>query len=191
MRSRGNGGAIAGAALLLACCGVIRTCGAHGNENGQAEGAQHAIEDPRQQDSVARKNELDAKAAKADEARADHASRVASFAAMKPVQRAAQVAELCPNTRMLARRTVQQILNDDQPCDDEEGIAALLESVQGTAEGQRLGAAVDAARRRRRQMHETATKSAKCCDGTLSDTCTCNGVHSGCCSHHGGVCGCE
>ncbi len=28
-----------------------------------------------------------------------------------------------------------------------------------------------------------------CCDGTLSPTCTT--VHRGCCSHHGGVCGCD
>jgi hypothetical protein len=29
-----------------------------------------------------------------------------------------------------------------------------------------------------------------CCDGTLSPTCACPG-HRGCCSHHGGVCGCQ
>ena len=29
-----------------------------------------------------------------------------------------------------------------------------------------------------------------CCDKTLSPTCTCNGPHRGCCSHHKGVCGC-
>ncbi len=30
---------------------------------------------------------------------------------------------------------------------------------------------------------------AKCCDGTSSPSCACPG-HRGCCSHHGGVCGC-
>ena len=29
----------------------------------------------------------------------------------------------------------------------------------------------------------------RCCDGSLSPTCLCPG-HRGCCSHHGGVCGC-
>jgi hypothetical protein len=29
-----------------------------------------------------------------------------------------------------------------------------------------------------------------CCDGSLSPTCACPG-HQGCCSHHGGVCGCQ
>jgi len=30
-----------------------------------------------------------------------------------------------------------------------------------------------------------------CCDGTESPSCTCNGPHRGCCSHHHGICGCE
>jgi hypothetical protein len=34
-----------------------------------------------------------------------------------------------------------------------------------------------------------STPAAKCCDGTLSATCSCPG-HKGCCDHHGGVCGC-
>lgn len=36
-----------------------------------------------------------------------------------------------------------------------------------------------------------ATKKLKCCDGTLSPSCVCGGPKRGCCSHHGGVCGCE
>lgn len=31
----------------------------------------------------------------------------------------------------------------------------------------------------------------RCCDGTLSPSCMCGGSRRGCCSHHGGVCGCE
>lgn len=30
----------------------------------------------------------------------------------------------------------------------------------------------------------------RCCDGTLSPSCVCGGSRRGCCSHHGGVCGC-
>lgn len=33
--------------------------------------------------------------------------------------------------------------------------------------------------------------SLRCCDGTLSPTCTSCANKSGCCSHHGGVCGCN
>jgi hypothetical protein len=31
----------------------------------------------------------------------------------------------------------------------------------------------------------------RCCDGTDSPSCTCGGPRRGCCSHHGGVCGCS
>lgn len=31
----------------------------------------------------------------------------------------------------------------------------------------------------------------RCCDGTTSATCRCGGSKRGCCSRHGGVCGCE
>jgi len=37
---------------------------------------------------------------------------------------------------------------------------------------------------------ERSSGMAKCCDGSLSPTCVCPG-HRGCCSHHGGLCGCE
>jgi hypothetical protein len=30
-----------------------------------------------------------------------------------------------------------------------------------------------------------------CCDGAWSPSCVCGGSHQGCCSHHGGVCGCS
>jgi hypothetical protein len=36
-----------------------------------------------------------------------------------------------------------------------------------------------------------ASRRVRCCDGSLSPSCLCNGSHRGCCSHHGGICGCE
>lgn len=36
-----------------------------------------------------------------------------------------------------------------------------------------------------------SARMALCCDGESSPSCTCNDIHRGCCSHHGGVCGCE
>ena len=45
--------------------------------------------------------------------------------------------------------------------------------------------------RARQAREESANRSLKCCDGSLSPTCSCSGSHRGCCSHHGGVCGCE
>jgi hypothetical protein len=36
-----------------------------------------------------------------------------------------------------------------------------------------------------------ASRSIVCADGEYSPTCMCNGNHRGCCSHHGGIAGCE
>lgn len=72
-------------------------------------------------------------------------------------------------------------------------------------ERDRVTAGADAARRRReaqeeaRQRAKEAAESAReasrrlrCCDGTLSPSCLCSRAsRRGCCSHHGGVCGCE
>jgi hypothetical protein len=48
-----------------------------------------------------------------------------------------------------------------------------------------------AAEERVRRAEERSYSSLRCCDGSLSPSCTCGGSHRGCCSHHGGVCGCE
>ncbi|MDD5222452.1 MAG: hypothetical protein PHE84_00550 [bacterium] len=37
---------------------------------------------------------------------------------------------------------------------------------------------------------EEDDNKAPCCDGTTSPSCYCDGDLQGCCSHHGGVCGC-
>jgi hypothetical protein len=55
------------------------------------------------------------------------------------------------------------------------------------------------ARRREREEARQARDAARasepsgllCCDGSLSPSCSCGGSHRGCCSHHGGICGCE
>jgi len=52
-----------------------------------------------------------------------------------------------------------------------------------------------AAERRRRAADnppaEAWPQGLRCNDGTMSPSCTCGGSHRGCCSHHGGVAGCE
>jgi hypothetical protein len=50
-----------------------------------------------------------------------------------------------------------------------------------------------AARRREAEERREAwsSRGLRCCDGTLSPSCSCGGSHQGCCSHHRGVCGCE
>jgi len=61
---------------------------------------------------------------------------------------------------------------------------ALQKAEQARAEAEaRRQAAVEAAR--------AASRRLMCCDGTVSPSCLCSGSRRGCCSHHGGVCGCE
>jgi hypothetical protein len=40
-----------------------------------------------------------------------------------------------------------------------------------------------------RSSNNASGGALRCCDGSISPTCACPG-HRGCCSHHGGVCGC-
>lgn len=44
---------------------------------------------------------------------------------------------------------------------------------------------------RRQRAEQMANRGLRCCDGSLSPSCSCYGSHRGCCSRHGGVCGCE
>lgn len=58
---------------------------------------------------------------------------------------------------------------------------------------------VEEARKRRQEAIEKAQAKARarasapllCCDGSYSPSCTCGRRRRGCCSHHGGVCGCS
>jgi hypothetical protein len=64
------------------------------------------------------------------------------------------------------------------------------------AEAERRRIAAERAEQRRlaeeeRRERASEPKSVKCCDGSLSPSCMCGGSMRGCCSHHGGVCGCE
>ena len=42
-----------------------------------------------------------------------------------------------------------------------------------------------------RRQRQSMPRSIRCCDGSLSPSCMCGASRRGCCSHHGGVCGCE
>lgn len=172
---RRAGGGCAGLLGLAICAGAVRACGAHGSAGVEPTAVESGASAP---------------LAGAVDARAEtvHAARVSAFAAMTPAQRATEAPKLCPPVTILPRQTVRQILDDYVPCEDEDGALALLESVRGTPEEASIRAAIEKARKR---SWAAAGKSLKCCDGTISDSCSCGGSHRGCCSHHGGVCGCE
>lgn len=66
--------------------------------------------------------------------------------------------------------------------------------LKSTAERRREAQAAARQQRERERAERVASSAYRgllCCDGSLSPSCSCGGSHRGCCSHHGGVCGCE
>jgi hypothetical protein len=185
----------------IACLMVVRACSSGGEQGHvdydtqqklQAWSAQiqaQVFDEQKRQKRIAEENE------KAAQAKAAHDALVAKYAAMKPWERAAAVGRICSPSMQCKppkeHRTVDEILRSDDDCCPSEELAALVDSVRGTPEEGRLRAATDAAKKRHDAAVKDAQRSAKCCDGTLSDSCLCRDIHQGCCSHHGGVCGCE
>jgi hypothetical protein len=93
------------------------------------------------------------------------------------------------HARDVARLDKQEAaLRKKQEAEERRAAAA-----QARAEKKRL--AREAREQRRREAAERraarASGSLMCNDGTESPTCTCGGSWRGCCSHHGGVAGCE
>lgn len=71
----------------------------------------------------------------------------------------------------------------DRKVEQERAVAA--------AEKAKAAAAARATRRVEAEARSWSSGRLRCADGTLSPTCTCGGSHRGCCSHHGGVAGCN
>lgn len=76
--------------------------------------------------------------------------------------------------------------------------AADREAREQAAETRREQERQARARARRAELEERqerararASAPLRCCDGALSPSCVCGGSRQGCCSHHGGVCGCS
>jgi hypothetical protein len=79
-------------------------------------------------------------------------------------------------------------------------VPALLKRAQADVDVEDARAAKAAAAAQKQAAREEARRAAaqreesrglRCCDGDLSPSCFCHGPHRGCCSHHGGICGCE
>jgi len=126
--------------------------------------------------------------------------------------RAVKAKQMAEAQRLERRRTLyatltgperERSLRDACPVDieeDEETAGLTIESAATEAERSRLTAIrrqLEAAHARKvaadeaKRKAEAAAARARgvcCCDGSVSPTCTT--VHQGCCSHHGGVCGC-
>ncbi len=116
--------------------------------------------------------------AEADKRQA-HSRAVAKLAALKPWDRAAELATCA---------------RGETKCPENQAPDIFLEAAGSDSERRSLTEVW----RLNRKPEDTKTalqgvpgRSAKCCDGTVSPSCSCAGPLRGCCARHRGVCGCE
>lgn len=122
--------------------------------------------------------ELEQKAAKERAAAALREAQKVQLATWKPAQRA---------------QALQQCLKDECPEGVPDG-AAVIEAAKSEPERKQLRALkaqLERAQARAEKAAQRANASLRCCDGSDSPSCTCGNPRRGCCSHHGGVCGCS
>lgn len=111
-----------------------------------------------------------------EQAQADEAQRLSR---LRPVERA-----------NLLRKCV---LDGECPLDSTSPTLIIAAAKTPNERKQLEGAVVQFQRVRDRteRMASRASAPLRCCDGTNSPSCTCGNPRRGCCSHHGGVCGCS
>lgn len=171
-RGNSNAGCAGLLVLLLPVWLYLKVCGHSDQEHVQAE--------------IERTNQENARAAQ----RQQRAQQAAAQAAAKKTQeedaRAAKRAELAALQPYQRVQIVQQCAKDECP-DGTPNADVVIEAAKTPAERKQLQALND----RIEKAQERLSASLRCCDGTASDSCTCGNPHRGCCSRHGGVCGCS
>lgn len=101
-----------------------------------------------------------------------------------------RISKLKPYER--AALLVKCVKDDDCPLGKSDP-NIILEAASSKSERKQLAAAVaqlERAKERTAKAQERADAPLLCCDGSGSPSCTCGNPRRGCCSHHGGVCGC-
>jgi hypothetical protein len=126
----------------------------------------------------ARVQELERKKAERELARDAARTETERIAKLKPYERAALLAKC--------------VKDSDCPL----GLSdpdVILDAAKTDGERKQLEAAVPVLERARERIERAQARTDApllCCDGSGSPSCTCGNPHRGCCSHHGGVCGC-
>jgi hypothetical protein len=170
-----GGVAIASALGLFGVCAALDSCW---QESVAADQRARAAEEARSRAAAEAAAAAEEKRAREETrreketARKELEVRLAKLRAMKPVERVAELSGACPP-------------KESASC-DEERIALLVQSAATTSERARLEQLAASLKKGNRR----ANASLECCDGTLSPSCLCGRPKRGCCSHHGGVCGC-
>jgi hypothetical protein len=182
--------------LLVAVVGVLimcnRSCGAGSREELHAEAMERTRAHNLTQDLAAQESARKAREKADSEERNRKAIEegraliLARLESLKPPERVKQLRECSKSAFM---------------CPDAERPDLIFETAATPTERKQLEAlwkqleAEKEQAEKRRQRTEKAERRAdaplKCCDGSLSPTCTCGSPGRGCCSRHGGVCGCS
>jgi hypothetical protein len=121
------------------------------------------------------------------------AEQEAALAAAKVEVRRGQLAQLAAWKPYQRSQALAQCFKSECP-DGVPDEAALLESAKSDAERKQLSAMKGQLEKAQERAEKAASRSSaalRCCDGSLSPKCTCGGGRRGCCSRHGGVCGCS
>lgn len=127
----------------------------------------------------------------AGEARALRDRQAALRSAFGLAMRFDRLSRTSRSTRTVAIESRLARVDRDVAREDERAARALARQVAAEQRARQLTARAEAREQARRQRAlrtpERRTCAVQCCDGTCSPTC--QYVHRGCCSHHGGVCG--
>lgn len=115
------------------------------------------------------------------------ATRVAKLEREKLEARAAQKAGLARWKPYQRVQAVQKCVTDFCP-EGVPDVKLVIEAAKNDSERKQLQALHD----RLERAQERANAPLRCCDGSNSPSCTCGRANRrGCCSHHGGICGCS
>ncbi len=107
-----------------------------------------------------------------------HEAAVKKLAALKPWDRAAQLATCA---------------RDETKCPEKQSLDIFLEAAASDVERQNLTAVWKLNQRPKESqaLQDPQAHAVMCCDGTLSPSCVCGGPMRDCCGRHRGVCGCK
>jgi hypothetical protein len=185
--------------LLAVVVGVLLMCNrscAASREERHAEAMERTRKHDRSQELAAQESERQARMKaeidkREQEARAEELARIGvQLATLKPAERVVRL---------------RKCAADSDQCPDGNWPTLLFQAAATPSERKRLDALWDQLKAREKQIEAQAEKSRQraaaaerranaplqCCDGSLSPSCTCGNPRRGCCSRHGGVCGCS
>lgn len=111
--------------------------------------------------------------------------------ALGQAEEACKETEIEPLRLLSAKKRVERLQAQEERAERAREAAERRREEAERAEERRQAAARRARQHSASRSVRDETRGLRCNDGTLSPSCLCAGPWRGCCSHHGGVAGCE